>query len=133
MQNLIFFPYMAKTTENLPNRIREWRLKRKVTLVALAKAIGTVHGQLQKMEVGDRPVTLEWLDRIAKALDVTVGELLHPSQNPHLPTDRERELLDKAREGGESVMRTLEAVADAQRSYTPPPIERGANDSHDAA
>ena len=111
MHDLIFFPYMAKTTENLPNRIREWRLRRKVTLVELAKAIGTTHGHVQKMEVGDRPVTLEWLDRIGAALTVSVGELLHQRQNPLLPTEEETRLLEQLREGGDQLMRTVQAVA----------------------
>ena len=37
MKTLLFFPYMAKTTENLPNRIREWRQRREYTLAELAQ------------------------------------------------------------------------------------------------
>lgn len=133
MPNLIFFPYMAKTTENLPNRIREWRLKRERTLVWLAKAIGTTHGHVQKMEVGDRPVTLEWLDRIGAALNVSVGELLHQRQNPLLPSDDEVRLLEELREGGDQLMRTVQAVAAAHRGYAPQPPDPPANDEHDAA
>ncbi|ODU29007.1 helix-turn-helix transcriptional regulator [Sphingopyxis sp. SCN 67-31] len=128
MQKLIFFPYMAKSTENCPNRIREWRQRKNVTLVQLARAIGATHGHLQKMEVGDRPVTLEWLDRISEALGVSVGELLHLRQNPLLPTSDEQKLLKQLREGGDQLMRTVQAVADAHRTFTPPPPDSAAND-----
>lgn len=133
MPTLIFFPYMEKTTEHLRNRIREWRQRRGKTLVQLAHDIGTRHGQVQKMEVGDRPVTIEWLERIAKALDVTVGELLNKRQNPYLADERERALLAHARAGGEQVMRTMEAVAEAQRAFNAAPPESPANDEHDVA
>ena len=129
MPNVLFFPYMAKTTENLPNRIREWRLRKNFTLVGLAKEMRTTHGQIQKMEVGERPVTLAWLDRFAAALDVSVGELLHPSQNPRLPNPRQAALLEMLERGGEQAMRTAEAVAEAARPYTPPMPEEGANDA----
>jgi transcriptional regulator with XRE-family HTH domain len=129
MQKLIFFPYMAKSTENCPNRIREWRQRKNITLVQLAREIGATHGHLQKMEVGDRPVTLEWLDRISEKLGVSVGELLHERQNPLLPTVDEQKLLTRLREGGDQLMRMAQALADAHRSYTPPTPDPPANDA----
>lgn len=126
MKSLLFFPYMAKTTENLPNRIREWRQRREMTLVDLAKAVGTTQTHMSRLELGDRPLTLEWMERIARALGIHVGDLLRADHNPDLPTERERRLLAALRDGGEQAMRTVEAVAEAQRPFTPQRSDDGA-------
>lgn len=126
MPNVVMLPLaiMVKDTQNLPNRIREWRLRRNnMKLEDLAKMLGTTTSQIARMERGDRTVSLDWLDRIAAALDVTPGDLLAKQANPGLPDERERELLLKIREGGESLLRTVEAVADVQRSFTPAPAD----------
>lgn len=128
MKTLLFFPYMAKTTENLPNRIREWRQRREYTLAELAAEIGTTQTHLSRLELGDRPLTIEWMERIARKLDVHVGDLLRREHNPGLPTDRERRLLDALRDGGEQAMRTVEAVAEAQRPFTGPSSDAPAPD-----
>lgn len=133
MTTLLFFPHMAKTTENLPNRIREWRQRRERTLADLAKQVGTTPTQLQRMEVGTRPVLDKWLERIARALDVTEGELLAKSHNPWLVEGRERELIELIRSGDEQLLRTIEAVADAHRSFTPAPGEPPNRDGTRAA
>lgn len=129
MPNVVLLPLaiMVKETENLPNRIREWRLRRnEMKLEELARKVGTTTSQIARMETGKRTVSLEWLDRLAAALDVTPGDLLAKRANPGLPDEREKALLYKAREGGEPLMRTLEAVADVQRGFAPAPVDADA-------
>lgn len=58
------------------NRIEELRLQRRLSRDALGKLIGTKGGQIQKLELGERRLTLEWMQRIAGALGVETAELL---------------------------------------------------------
>lgn len=135
MPNVVLLPLaiMVKETENLPNRIREWRLRRNnMRLEDLAEKVGTTTSQIARMERGDRTVSLDWLDRLALALDVTPGDLLAKHANPGLPDEREKELLKKIREGGEGLLRTVEAVADVQRSFTGAPADVGTPAQGDA-
>jgi transcriptional regulator with XRE-family HTH domain len=128
MTNLLFFPSMVKPIEECPNRIREWRERRdRMSMAVLAARAGISQQHLSRMETGKKSPSVDQLDRIAAVLDVSVGELLHPRQNPYLPSPRQRALLEKL--GDEQAMRTAEAVADAQRSFngappdpTPPDI-----------
>lgn len=120
---LLTFPDMVKSASECPNRIREWRKARKMRLVELAARVGSTATQLSRMETGERPVTIEWLQRIARPLNVTPGELLRHEDNPLLPAPREAELLYKLREGGERSLRTAEALAEAQRAYIAPPAD----------
>lgn len=114
--------HMVKATETLPNRIREWRLRRNISMQGLAERVGTSVAQIQRMETGVRTVSFDWAERIAAAMDVTPGDLLARESNPFLPTDRERALLEKIRQGGELLLRTVEAVAMVQDKF----------ESHDA-
>src|SRR5690606_9929495 len=101
-----------------PNRIREWRERRgRMSGAALAARTGISQQHLSRIETGKKSPSLDQLDRIANALGVSVGELLHPRQNPDLPTPRMRALLQKLEAGGEQALRTAEAVADAQTGF----------------
>ena len=84
-------------------------------MAALAKRVSMSQQHLSRIETGGTSVSVDQLERIAAALDVTVGELLHPVHNPFLPSPRQRALLEKLEAGGERAMRTAEAVADALR------------------
>ncbi len=127
MNNLLFFPSMVKPAEKCPNRIREWRDRRdRMTMAVLAARSGISQQHLSRIETGKTSVSVDQLVRIAKALGVSVGELLSPEQNPLLPTPRQRNLLEKLDEGGEQAFRTAEAVAEAQRPFAGPPPDIGA-------
>jgi antitoxin component HigA of HigAB toxin-antitoxin module len=52
-----------------PNRIRELREARGLTLEDLAHRVGTTNQQISHLELGKRQLTVEWLRRLAKALD----------------------------------------------------------------
>jgi transcriptional regulator with XRE-family HTH domain len=116
---LLYFPDMRKTSPDCPNRIREWRKSRRMTLAELAARVGTTTTQMSRMETGDRPVTIEWLQRIARPLQVTAGELLHTADNPLLPSVEETEILYGVREQGPQFTRTIAAMAEAHRRYIP--------------
>ena len=52
-----------------PNRIRELREARGLTLADLAEQLGTTNQQISHLELGKRQLTVEWLRRLGAALD----------------------------------------------------------------
>src|SRR6187401_569620 len=54
----------------MPNRIRELRVARKLTMATLADRVGTSEQQISRIERGHRRLTDDWMRRIATALDV---------------------------------------------------------------
>ncbi len=59
-----------------PNRIREIRLKRGLSQARLAERLNTSQSQIDRLEKGERKLTVEWLKKISEALDVFMGQLL---------------------------------------------------------
>jgi transcriptional regulator with XRE-family HTH domain len=63
-------------------RIREIRKARGFTLLQLANAVGTTPQTMQRLETGNMTVTVEWLDKIGRALGLKTYDLL-----PHHEVD----------------------------------------------
>ena len=80
----------SKTLDNAPNRIRDWRLLRKLTLEELAGRVGVTIGHMQKWEIADRNISYERFKCIAKALNVKVSDLLRAEDSPDTLTEPER-------------------------------------------
>lgn len=68
-----------------PNRIREIRETKGLTLEQVAMAAGTTNQQVSKLEKGERGLDLDWLRRIAQGLGCEPWELLPSSLS--LPRD----------------------------------------------
>jgi DNA-binding Xre family transcriptional regulator len=66
------------------NRIRELRKARGWTAEDLAVRCNTSHNQITRLETGQRRLTVDWMTRIAQALDLTPAELL--TNRPRLET-----------------------------------------------
>lgn len=64
----------------MQTRIAFLRQKRGLSLGELAKAAGTTKAQIQKLERGDRRLSLEWMERLARALGIKISELLPPEE-----------------------------------------------------
>jgi transcriptional regulator with XRE-family HTH domain len=60
----------------MQNRISILRREKGLSLTDLAKAAGTTKAQIQKLERGDRRLSLDWMDRLARALGVKASDLL---------------------------------------------------------
>jgi len=64
----------------MPNKdrvyLREWRLAKGLTQPELAKRIGTVKSEISRLEKGSRRMTLDWMSRAAKAMGVSVEDLM---------------------------------------------------------
>jgi DNA-binding Xre family transcriptional regulator len=68
--------------------IRAIRKQRGLTLQHVADAVGTTPQTIQRLETGNMSVSVDWLERIAIALDLTPAELLAPAaraQRPRVP------------------------------------------------
>lgn len=62
--------------ETLPNHLREWRHSRGLSLERLAERVGTDKTQLSRLEKGNRRLTVDWLERLASALQCSSQDLL---------------------------------------------------------
>lgn len=63
----------------MSNRIKEWRLKRGLSMQALAERAGTSRQQIHKLERGERRLTEDWMRRVAVILDCAPADLLSPA------------------------------------------------------
>ena len=61
-----------------PNRIREVREKRGLTIGVLAERTDVSSSQIYRLERGARELTLTWMRRLSAALECSVPELLLP-------------------------------------------------------
>jgi len=115
---ILQFARMAKL-ENPPNRIREQREARvpKMTLTEMAARLGTSPAQIARFETGERPVTRDWLRRIADVLGTDIGQLLNPEDNPASLSDQERKVIDAMRYGEPHVAKTIVSVAESLVSF----------------
>jgi transcriptional regulator with XRE-family HTH domain len=62
----------------MQNNIAVIRKKKGLSLTDLARFAGTTKAQIQKLERGDRRLSLEWMERLASALQVKISDLLPP-------------------------------------------------------
>jgi len=60
----------------MTTRIREVRKRRSLTLQALAERVGTTPQTIQRLETNNMTVSVDWLLRIAEALDLSPADLL---------------------------------------------------------
>ena len=60
----------------VPNRIKELRAQRGLSQEGLARECHTTHATIGKLEKGDMELTLNWMRRIAGALDCKPVDLL---------------------------------------------------------
>lgn len=60
----------------LPNRIREFREGARLSMQALADRAGTSAPQINKLEKGERKLTVDWMIRLGQALGVDPKDLM---------------------------------------------------------
>jgi transcriptional regulator with XRE-family HTH domain len=110
----------SKTLDNAPNRIREWRQLRSLTLKELAKRVGVTIGHMQKWEIADRNISYERFKRIASALDVNVADLLTAEDNPDALSDAERKVVAAMRQN-DAFAHSATVLAEAQQTFKQAP------------
>jgi len=64
------------TLHDQPNRIREWRTRRRMSLAELGETVGLSRSEISKLENGSRRVRAEHLVILAKALKVPPEDLM---------------------------------------------------------
>lgn len=63
----------------MKNRILEIRKERGMTLAQLAEKTASTAQQIGRLEKGERRLTTEWMEKIARALDVLPEDLMTPN------------------------------------------------------
>ena len=66
----------GKVPVNLPNHIRRVREKRRLSQARLANLVDTSAQQIDRLEKGERKLTVDWLNRIAEGLSCDPFDLL---------------------------------------------------------
>ncbi|WP_294390373.1 S24 family peptidase [uncultured Sphingomonas sp.] len=77
---------MTKLTDVMPSRIRDLRLQRGWSQGDLAERAGTTIATISKMERSMRGLSLDWVERLASALDMSAHALLGSGQPAGLRT-----------------------------------------------
>ena len=119
----------------MKNRIAILRKERGLTLAALAAMAGTTKAQIQKLERGDRRLSLEWMERLAHAMDVKMSELLPIGETACQHGPAETEILDIIRQLPEQdrvvlvqiakeLMGTLRRIEDSKAEIPTPAARR---------
>jgi phage repressor protein C with HTH and peptisase S24 domain len=67
---------MAKIISQQAKRLKELRLDKKLSRAQLAGLAGTSLGQIQKLEEGDRKLTVEWMERLATPLGAQLSDFI---------------------------------------------------------
>jgi transcriptional regulator with XRE-family HTH domain len=101
--------------DSLPNRVREWRLKRGFTLKALAADARLAFAHLSKIELGQRELTQEAMDRLALALGCLPADLLATDRGGL--TEQERYLVETYRQVPAAGRAAINAVAESQQAW----------------
>ena len=78
----------------VPNRIKELRDARGLSQEGLACECHTTHTTIGKLENGDMQLTLNWMRRIAAALDCKPVDLLHEDDLAYKLGPEEMTVLD---------------------------------------
>jgi len=104
-----------RLVEDMPNRIREWRQKRQLTLRGLGGLAGIAYGHLSRIEIGSSTLNDLWLTRLARALSVLPADLL-PLAQGGLSSD-ERIVIDTLRELPGASRQIILAAIESQQQF----------------
>src|SRR5689334_2523832 len=66
----------------MANRIREFRERAGLSMQALADRVGTTAPQINKLEKGERRLTVDWMVRIGRALSIDPAQLMITDHTP---------------------------------------------------
>lgn len=115
------FPGMAKIKspppEDLPNRVREWRIKRAMILKDLAAEARLAIGHLSKIELGHRELNQETMDRLATGLGIDPADLLLLEKGGL--SEEERLLVRARRQASPEGRRFIDAAATTALAFRP--------------
>ena len=75
---------MKKAYDELPNRIKEWRNKRRMSLAELGEIVNLSRSEISKLENGSRRVRSDHLLKLSKALRIRPEDLLSKQEAEEL-------------------------------------------------
>lgn len=127
---ILHFPAMPRSSDPLPNRIREQRKARGLTLKQLGPLINLHFTAVGKLERGESALTQYWMEKIAEALQVQPADLL-PVAEGGLTAD-ERQLVDTYREIPAPLRETFDALRERHQKYRGAPEVVPLPDRHSA-
>lgn len=86
----------------MSNRIKEIRRARGLSMEQLADRVGCATPQINKLEKAERRLSLDWMRKLARALEVAPADLLSREDNPArydemILSAEERELIEAYR------------------------------------
>jgi phage repressor protein C with HTH and peptisase S24 domain len=118
---------------SMPNYIRAWREFRGLSQEQLGAAASTDKTQISKLEREERRLTLDWMERLAPALNIRAADLTHPPPDEGAESSRrslghEENVVAAATPQDLYAARDLAVYASAQGGptgmlVTPEPIE----------
>ena len=111
------FRPMTTHLESYPNRIRELRTARNLSQAQLGELIGITPIHVGHLELGRRELKLPLMRAIARALRVTLAELLNEEDNPLASSPRARRLLTNWHDADEPGRQAIERVAESFVPY----------------
>lgn len=103
------------------NRLRELRKAARLTQKELGEKAGFAQETISHYENDRRPLQLDHMRAIAKALDCTVADILDEQDNPDRLSDEERAFLEMFRHADNAQRATAMHVAEAALSFTVEP------------
>jgi transcriptional regulator with XRE-family HTH domain len=101
--------------DQLPNRIREWRKVRQLSLRSLGEQAGIAYGHLSRMETGSSTMNDAWLERLSAVLKIDAADLL-PLAQGGLTAD-ERLAVDTLRSVTPANRQSLMAMIASQQPF----------------
>lgn len=107
--NILQFPVMSR----FPNRIRELREEKKISQQRLGDAIGVSKMTISDLERGNIRLSVPYMQKIARELDISPTDLLSPDDNPFSLSDDERILIERYRAASEEERNTIQRVSEA--------------------
>jgi transcriptional regulator with XRE-family HTH domain len=78
---------MSKLAEQIPALLRLARKRQGLTLQKMADRLNTTPQTISRLEVGDMTMSLEWLDRMLRVLDLHPSDLLSPRKVDEIRAD----------------------------------------------
>ena len=96
-----------------PNRIRELRMKAKLSQQALGDRIGTSKVTISDLERGKMALTLDYMRRIAKVLGLGPADLIPRDDHRWALSVEEQELVERFREASTEQRHAIQRVAEA--------------------
>lgn len=98
----------------MENRLKKMRKLRKLSQEELGNMVGASKMQIWRLERGDRQLTQKWLEKISKALNCSVLDILPENQNEIVENDEFSNLSEEEK----NLIRTFRKIKEAEINET---------------